>query len=192
MNRPRAHVALMPVFIAACVLLTAGAQAADQKTKIDEKKSSATSLEGKPAPEITQAAAMPPSGIIGEAAPDLRDKIAVLFFFPDPKEDDSVAECVGFRDLLDQSKDSKPIIVGICPAPLMIPRRLIKHEKLNFPVIADGTKEISHQYNALGKEGRANRVTFVIDKKGIIRKVFEVKDAKRHPQEVFDYVKTMK
>src|SRR6516162_1494202 len=107
MKRPRAHVTLILFAVVACVWLTAGARPADEKTKaaekakVDEKtkvdEKSPASLEGKPAPEITQAAAEPPGGVYGEASPDLKNKIVVLFFLPDAKDDDSVAECQGFR-----------------------------------------------------------------------------------------------
>lgn len=37
--------------------------------------------------------------------------------------------------------------------------------------------------------GFARRVTFVIDKQGTVRKVFDVKDIAKHPDEVLKYVK---
>jgi len=37
--------------------------------------------------------------------------------------------------------------------------------------------------------GFASRVTFVIDKSGIVRKIYKVSDAGKHPREVLAYVK---
>ena len=45
----------------------------------------------------------------------------------------------------------------------------------------------------LNPKGYANRVTFVIDKKGVVRKVFDFAkdklDLEKHPDEVLTYVK---
>ncbi len=50
----------------------------------------------------------------------------------------------------------------------------VKKERLNFPLLSDPTKKVAKAYGVLNESGAfANRVTFIIDPKGILRKVDE-------------------
>jgi len=62
-------------------------------------------------------------------------------------------------------------------------------EKLNFPLFADADKKVAKEFGVLSPRGFANRATFVIDKKGIVRKIYPMADFKIHPDEVLKYVK---
>jgi peroxiredoxin Q/BCP len=62
-------------------------------------------------------------------------------------------------------------------------------EKLNFPLFADADKKVAKEFGVLSPRGFANRATFVIDKKGIVRKIYPMADFKTHPDEVLKYVK---
>ena len=49
---------------------------------------------------------------------------------------------------------------------------------VTFPLLSDFTRTVSRKYGILNNEkGFANRTTFVIDKKGIIRHIDKDKDA---------------
>jgi peroxiredoxin Q/BCP len=62
-------------------------------------------------------------------------------------------------------------------------------ENLNFPLFADADKKVAKEFGVLMPAGYASRSTFVIDKKGIVRKIYPKADAKKHPDEVLEYVK---
>jgi thioredoxin-dependent peroxiredoxin len=81
------------------------------------------------------------------------------------------------------------VIIGISIDKLEDQQRFTEKENLNFPLYADADKKAAEAYGVLSARGFANRETFVIDKKGTVRKVYTVKDVKKHPQEVLDYVK---
>jgi peroxiredoxin len=55
--------------------------------------------------------------------------------------------------------------------------------------MADTDAKAATAFGVLNPKGYANRVTFVIDKKGVVRKIYEVKDVEKHPEEVLTYVK---
>jgi prepilin-type processing-associated H-X9-DG protein len=100
---------------------------------------------------------------------------------------------------MDDFKKSDSVILAISTSPVVGIKRLAKEEKLTFPMLTDDMnvrekagRRAALDYGVLNKDGIPNRVTFVIDKKGIVRKVFDVKDAKKHPQEVLEYLKSMK
>jgi peroxiredoxin len=48
---------------------------------------------------------------------------------------------------------------------------------------------VAKEYGVLGANGFASRSSFVIDKKGIIRKIYPMAQAAKHPDEVLDYIK---
>jgi peroxiredoxin Q/BCP len=63
-------------------------------------------------------------------------------------------------------------------------------EKLNFPLIADPEKKAVEAYGVYNPDNKlAKRVTFVIDKKGVVRKIYDKMDLKKHPDDVLAYIK---
>jgi len=81
------------------------------------------------------------------------------------------------------------VVLGISVDKLEDQQRFTEKEKLNFPLFADADKKAAEAYGVLSPKGYAMRETFVIDKKGTVRKIYTVKDIKNHPQEVLDFVK---
>jgi peroxiredoxin Q/BCP len=81
------------------------------------------------------------------------------------------------------------VVIGISTDKLAQQQQFTDKEKLNFPLYADADKKVAKAFGVLMPNGYARRATFVIDKKGIIRKIYPKADAGRHPQEVLAYVK---
>lgn len=55
--------------------------------------------------------------------------------------------------------------------------------------MADAEKKTAKDYGVLSLRGFANRATFVIDKKGVIRKVYSSQvDPKKNAEEVLDWI----
>ncbi len=81
------------------------------------------------------------------------------------------------------------MVIGISTDKLTDCEKFVQKEKLNFALFADTDKKIARAYGVLLPRGFASRTTFVIDKKGNIRKIYKVSNAKEHPQEVLEYVK---
>jgi peroxiredoxin len=48
---------------------------------------------------------------------------------------------------------------------------------------------VAKEFGVLLPQGFASRSSFIIDKKGIVRKIYPKADAKTHPDEVLQYVK---
>ena len=82
------------------------------------------------------------------------------------------------------------MVVGISVDKLEDQVKFTDKEKLNFPLLADTEKTVTKAYGVLNeKGGYANRSTFVIDKKGVVRKIYTKVDTGKHPDEVLEYVK---
>ena len=82
------------------------------------------------------------------------------------------------------------MVIGISTDTLQLQKKFTAKEKLNFPLYADSKQEVSKAFGVLipGKPF-AKRCTFVINKEGIIAKIYpSVADAGGHPEEVLEYV----
>ena len=152
--------------------------------------------EGNPAPEVNL-----PACQIEKVLPEKKDaktldlkdfrgkKNVVLFFFPKAMTRGCTLESCGFRDRVDRAAELDMVVIGISTDKLEDQQKFTDKEKLTFPLMADADKKAAKAFGVLGPNGFANRVTFVIDKKGTIRKVYEKVDVSKHPDEVLTYVK---
>jgi peroxiredoxin len=48
---------------------------------------------------------------------------------------------------------------------------------------------VTTAFGALSKSGMASRYTYVIDKQGVVKKIYTSVKPDAHPQEVLDYIK---
>ena len=81
------------------------------------------------------------------------------------------------------------MVIGISTDTLPQQQQFTDKENLNFPLCADSDKHVAKAFGVLMPQGYAQRATFVIDKKGIIRKIYPKADASKHPAEVLAYVR---
>jgi peroxiredoxin Q/BCP len=80
------------------------------------------------------------------------------------------------------------VVLGASTDTLAAQKDFTDKEKLNFPLLADDAKKLTEAYGVLAKSGFAMRYTFVIDKKGVLRKSFTQVSPAAHGDEVLKYV----
>jgi len=81
------------------------------------------------------------------------------------------------------------VLLGISVDSLADQRKFTDKEKLSYPLLADRDKKVAKAYGVLSPRGFANRSTFVIDKKGIVRKIYPNAKATENAEEVLTWVK---
>lgn len=143
---------------------------------------------------------------VGDVAPDFalkaddgrivklsecRGKTVVLFFYPKDETPGCTKEACAFRDAYDDFKANGIEVFGISVDDVESHQAFKKKENLNFTLLSDETKEVSKKYGVLGMMGFAQRVTFLIDKDGIIKKIFKDVRPEQHAKEVLDVAKSM-
>lgn len=134
---------------------------------------------------------MPYRDLIGKAAPPIKllnydgesftftpgEKgiPTALFFYPASGSYGCTKQACQFRDAIaekDTFKPGKVQIIGISPDPIEKQKTFVEKEKLTYPVLSDVDKETFKAYG-IGKWmmgfSSVARVTFIIDKKGIVR-----------------------
>ena len=94
-----------------------------------------------------------------------------------------------FRDHLEQFAQLDTVVIGISTDTLKLQEEFTQEQKLTYPLVGDTDKSASKAFGVLQPSGFAKRSTFVIDKKGTIRKMYDVKNIDKHPEEVAAFIK---
>ncbi len=126
---------------------------------------------------------------------DFRGKNVVLYFYPKDDTPGCTKEACSFRDNLDSFEDLDTVILGVSLDDLDSHGKFRSKYGLTFPLLSDTDAEVSKAYGVYRKKklyGREFwgivRSTFIIDKEGIIRKVFPKVKVAGHTEEVFDFI----
>lgn len=87
------------------------------------------------------------------------------------------------------------VVLGVSPDDLESHRRFSEKLALNFPLLSDENKEVVQRYgvwqlkNVMGRQAMGVvRTTFVIDKEGIVRKVYPNVKVEGHAAEVLRWI----
>ncbi len=117
---------------------------------------------------------------------DFKDKKnLVLYFYPMDNTPGCTREARAFRDAADGFKKAGTAIVGVSTQGIDSHKRFSANNELPFPLIADTDRKISKAYGVLKENGRtAERATFLIDKKGKIRRVWPKVSITGHADEI--------
>jgi thioredoxin-dependent peroxiredoxin len=137
---------------------------------------------GQPAPDFTA----PRTGGGEFRLSDLRGKSAVvLYFYPRDETPGCTAEACAFRDSYEIFVDAGAEVVGVSGDSVESHERFAEHHELPFVLISDRGGALRRLYGVKATLGIwPGRVTFVIDKDGIVRHVFSSQtDAVRHVEE---------
>ena len=100
-------------------------------------------------------------------------KNVVLYFYPKDFTPGCTKEACNFRDESETMEKHDAIVVGVSADTAESHSSFKEQHKLTFPLIADPDKRIIKTYQAQGLLGLIPaRITYIIDKQGVIRKSF--------------------
>lgn len=137
---------------------------------------------------------------VGDKAPDftlvdekgeprsLRDylgkKIVVLYFYPKDFTSGCTVEAQRFRDDYGLYEGKDAAVIGVSLDTKESHARFSEKHGLPFPLLSDRGKEVAKAYGVLGMGGiSTKRVTFIINKEGVITNIFTKVDVKAHSSE---------
>ena len=152
-------------------------------------------LEGKKAPAFT----LPDQ----DGAPvSLKKLIAngplALYFYPKDMTPGCTAEACDFRDNLGEIRAAGAQVAGISTDPPTSHLKFIAKHALNFPLLSDTANEVTKAYGVYKKKslyGREfmgiERTTLIIDRAGIVRKVFPKVKVNGHTAEVLEALRRL-
>jgi peroxiredoxin Q/BCP len=119
------------------------------------------------------------------------EKNVVLYFYPKDNTPGCTIEAQGFRDAKAELDKRDAVVLGVSRDSVRTHRGFKDKQSLNFPLLADPDAEVISSYGSWGQKsfmGRTFagilRTTVIIDKDGIVRRVFPKVSPKTHPDEV--------
>src|ERR1700687_2232913 len=166
------------------------------KSKPSAKKADvASSLGGSKAPQFELADA---SGNKVALRDLVGKKNLVLYFYPKDMTPGCTTEACSFRDNIEGIRKAGAQVVGISGDSSASHQKFIDKHALNFPLLADIGNEVGKRYGVYkmkslyGREFMGyERTTMVIDKNGVIRKVFPKVKVNGHTAEVVAALKEL-
>jgi peroxiredoxin Q/BCP len=125
---------------------------------------------GDPAPDFTlpdhQGNDVTLSGFIGESN-------VVLYFYPKDFSPGCTAQACHFRDSYEDFTDLGAVVIGVSGDSPESHKRFVEEHLLPFILLSDGDNAVRKLYGATKGLGLLpGRVTYIIDKKGVVRHVF--------------------
>ena len=124
---------------------------------------------------------------------DLRGKKVVLYFYPKDDTPGCTKEACAFRDSFAQFKRRRIEVLGVSLDSEKSHQKFIKKLDLPFRLLADTERVISDAYGTYGEKkfmGRTymgnHRMTFLIDEKGKIKKIYGKVKPEEHAAEILE------
>ena len=124
---------------------------------------------------------------------DLRGQKVVLYFYPKDDTPGCTKEACSFRDAFADYKERDIKILGVSVDSEASHKKFTAKYKLPFTLLSDPDHAIADTYGVYGEKkfmGRTymgvKRITFLIDEKGRIKKVFEKVKPDEHAREVLE------
>ena len=118
-------------------------------------------------------------------------KKIVLYFYPEDDTPTCTIEACNLRDNYSLLKHKDIVVLGVSPDNEKKHKKFEQKFSLPFTLITDEDKSIINKYGVWGEKnlyGRKymglHRTTFLIDEKGIIKKIFKKPRSKVHTEEI--------
>lgn len=122
---------------------------------------------------------------------DFKGKKVALYFYPKDNTPGCTAQACNLEENSALLHKKGIVVIGVSTDSIASHKKFETKFNLSFPLIADESKEIVNAYEVWGEKkfmGRTymgtNRVTFLINEKGIIEHIIDKVDTKNHTDQV--------
>jgi len=127
---------------------------------------------------------------------DFKGKKVVLYFYPEDDTPTCTVEACNLRDNYALLRNQGFEVLGVSPDDSKSHKKFEQKFSLPFTLIADPDHKIIDRYGVWGEKqlyGRKymglHRTTFLIDEKGIVRKLFLKPRSKQHAEDIVKFWK---
>lgn len=129
---------------------------------------------------------------------DYRGKTLLIYFYPKDSTAGCTTEAQEFRDLYPDFVQAGCLLVGVSRDSVRSHENFRSKQNLPFALLSDTDEQMCTQFSVIkekklyGKRVRGiERSTFIIDKKGVLRREWRGVKVPGHAQDVLDFVKTL-
>jgi thioredoxin-dependent peroxiredoxin len=128
----------------------------------------------------------------------LRGHTIVLYFYPKDDTPGCTAEACSFRDANREMQKRGVVVLGVSADSIESHRKFADKYGLPYPLLADTDTTVSQLYGVWKEKEYAgkkfmgvNRETFLIDKDGIVRKIWHKVKPEGHAEEVLETIESL-
>ena len=122
----------------------------------------------------------------------LGKKHIVLYFYPKDNTSLCTEEACAFRDTYEVFKDTGAEVIGVSSDSVKSHRQFAKEHQLPFILLSDVDGVIRKRYGVPTAFGLPGRVTYIIDRQGIVRRIFFSQfTSKRHVDEALQTLQSI-
>lgn len=129
---------------------------------------------------------------------DLKGKIVVLYFYPKDDTPGCTVEACSFRDANHLMQQRGVVVLGISKDSVKSHQKFAEKFGLPFPLLADTEAQVAQSYDVYKEKSMygkkymgVERATFLIDKEGVIRKIWPKVKPDDHANEVLEAVEAL-
>lgn len=170
----------------------------------DGCRNSDASARPAPAASVASAATAPALLGMGQPVPDISGvvqdgkrislrsfagKPLVVYFYPKDETTGCTIEAEGIRDAWKDLEAAGAVVVGVSADDDASHRAFTDNHKLPFLLLSDADHSIASAFGVPVKNGKDQRVTFVVGKDGKVAKVFPAVDPRAHAAELVSAVR---
>jgi len=132
------------------------------------------------------------SGSARRLSDHLGRKVVVLYFYPKDNTRGCTAEACSFRDSYESFTDAGAEVIGVSSDSVESHERFAGRHDLPFVLLSDKDRSVRKLYGATTLGVVPGRITFVIDRQGVIQHVFSsMSNINGHIGEALEVVKRL-
>ena len=143
--------------------------------------------------KIPKFSAKDSDGKIFNSTSIIGEKPVVFYFYPKDNTPGCTAQACSFRDQYQDFKDMGAEVIGISSDTVSSHQKFINQYKLPFILLSDNDKKIRTLFGVKPDLFGLipGRVTYIVDKNGIIQFIFNSMNAKNHIPEALKRIKKL-
>lgn len=123
---------------------------------------------------------------------NLTGRVNVLYFYPRDRTPGCTKEACGFRDNMSKFTSTHIPVYGVSTDSIESHQKFKTKDSLNFPLLSDSKKELVTKLGIKSISGSAKRVSFLIDNKGVILKIYPNVTPTGHSDEILNFISGLK
>ena len=120
---------------------------------------------------------------------NLIGKKAVIYFYPKDDTPGCTKEACSFRDNINTFESLGIPVFGISVDSVESHRKFKQKYSLPFKLLSDSDRKLISSLKIQSPTGRASRVTFILDEKGKILRIYPKVSPDRHAEEILSFLK---
>ena len=141
---------------------------------------------------------LPATGEKSLSLKDFKGQNLIIYFYPKDSTPGCTLEGQNFRDLIEDFQKSDAAVLGVSRDSIKAHENFKSKQDFPFDLLSDAEEELCRQFDVIHEKNMYGRKvmgivrsTFLIDKKGVLRKEWRKVRVKGHVDEVLEAVQSL-